>query len=423
MTPDRNLRVLVIANEVPVPTNSGGRVDVWRRAKHLKDAGAELALLSWRDGPREGPMTAAEQRTLEQVFATAHVSTIARTVKEVAGRLALLPRFPSHVASRWLTTDKTRAQAWARSFAPDLILLDGLYGVAMARHLSKVLGLPWVMRSHNIEHRYMHDQRKRASGWTSRLGLTLACAGLERTERAALRDARHVFDISSDDAAWWRTEGVQRVSVLPPMVDEAFARAIAHASGGPPRWDVLYFGNLNTPNNVDAVEWFVTSVLPRLQAPQLRVAFAGSHPSPFVQTLLSKHSQVELIANPESMAELVGQARVLINPVRSGSGVNLKSVEMLFSRAHLVSTSTGIAGMPSSAKACFTVADTAEGFAQAVDTCVARAPLDDDQCRVREQAAAAFSARALSTQWLDDLWRVVAAEAGTAASASGRSLP
>jgi len=41
--------------------------------------------------------------------------------------------------------------------------------VAAVRWLSAQLGVPWVYRSHNIEHLYMRYQFECATGWGARL--------------------------------------------------------------------------------------------------------------------------------------------------------------------------------------------------------------------------------------------------------------
>jgi len=94
------------------------------------------------------------------------------------------------------------------------------------------------------------------------------------------------------------------------------------------------------------------------------------------------------------MAEVVGQARVLVNPMLAGSGVNLKSVEMLFSDAGLVSTTVGVAGLSDSAKRCFAIADSAEGFASAVLAALGAVPDLSERIGVRSSFSPALLTQA-----------------------------
>ena len=96
------------------------------------------------------------------------------------------------------------------------------------------------------------------------------------------------------------------------------------------------------------------------------MVLAGSRPTEAVRRLTAGDARVTLLADPASVAAIAGAARVLVNPVQAGSGVNLKSVEMLFSHAHLVSTPAGVQGLSADAVACFDVHADAAAFAAAV---------------------------------------------------------
>lgn len=361
------MKLLVVPIETPLPANSGGRIDVTRRLRALRDAGHETALLTWHNVACDGEPPATLHDQLGRLCQTYHLARIERAMGESVRRLAHLWRLPSYAAARWATLDKPTVLRWARAFAPDVVVLDGLYGVAAARWLARELGVPWVYRAHNIEHHYMRDQRDCATSWTARMRLNANLLGLRRAEEAAVRDAACTFDISLADAEHWRRQGHRAVHWLPTVVDADFADAMQAASTQAPLWDLVYFGNLNTPNNVQAVQWLLTQVLPRLQAPGLRIAVAGSRPSDAVQRAVAADARVTLIADPPSIPAIAGAARVLVNPVQAGSGVNLKSVEMLFGAARLVSTSVGVQGLPAAAAACFSVHDAAAAFAQAID--------------------------------------------------------
>jgi len=401
-----SVRVLVVPNEVPWPANSGGRVDVARRLGLLKSLGVQTALLSWFDEPREGPPAGHAYTALHAHCEAVHLSPIRRSGAELCRRLAWLGRLPSHAAARWVTLDHPAALRFAQAFAPDVLLLDGLYGAPVVRWLSAQLGVPWVYRAHNVEHLYMRRQRQQASSWRARWGITANLIGLRRLEQAVLRDARKVLDISPTDAVYWQQHGLGHVQWLPAMVDAAFASALARRAAQPPDWDVMYFGNLHTPNNVAGLRWLIADVLPLLGARPLRIALAGSRPSEPVRALAAQDGRISLLADPPDMATLAGSARVLVNPVLAGSGVNLKSIEMLFSDAHLVSTTAGVQGLSTEAAACFQVARDAPAFARALLQALDGPPPDAAQRALRAAARSMHEAHALGESLLSDLFEV-----------------
>lgn len=361
------MRLLCIASDIPLPANSGGRVDVWRRLQALKAGGVELALLCWYDVGRSQPPSDELLGLLGPVCDQVKVQPIRRSPGEVFARLLNLWRMPSHAAARWVTTNRGALVTWAQAFEPDAILLDGLYGGVVALWLGHRLGVPVLYRSHNVEHLYMHEQYVKERHLPRRLGLLANRVGLARFERRIVRAARRVFDISLDDQRFWQAQGHKHVEWLPPLVDEDFVRGLTGSPASDESMDILYFGNLNTPNNVDGVLWLLDEVVGRLREarPGLRIGVAGSRP---VERIVEAAGRlgIKLIANPENMTPLLKSARVLVNPVFAGSGVNIKTVEMLFSPAQLVSTTKGLAGLPPDVTRHFRRADSPEAFVGAV---------------------------------------------------------
>lgn len=406
------MRVLVIPIDVPLPARSGGRIDVWRRLQALNAAGATLGLLCWFDA-RDGRPDADTMSQLHAVVSSSHMMPVTRSLSEVVRRLLNLWRWPSHVASRWVTTPKQETLAWAKAFAPDVILLDGLYGAAVARWLSKELRVPLVYRSHNIEHLYMKRLHGIERSWKRRLGLLANLVGLERIEKAVVRQARTSLDISLDDLAWWQRAGMVHAQWLPTSVDDDYAARLAAPVDKD--LDILYFGNLHTPNNVDAVRWLLEDVAPRLKDSTVRLALAGSKPSAEVLALLQARPNVTLIDSPVDMAAVIRRAKVLVNPVRFGSGVNLKSVEMLFSTSSLVSSTVGVQGLPDDVKQCFVVTDDAATFASAIDDALASPP---PELETRQKAQTPFTGH---RAW-DLLEQVTREEASSVSRQGSRSI-
>jgi glycosyltransferase involved in cell wall biosynthesis len=364
------LKILSIPIDMPYPAFTGGRIDVWRRLCNLREDGAEIALLTWFDAERDQSPAPEVRKSISAVVSAMQLGVVSRSPLNLLRRLLYTGRVPSHAASRWLSIDKAAVLKWAQRFGPDVVLLDGLYGAQVAIWLAKALGVPLVYRAHNIEHIYMAKQLQLAQGWKSRLGLRANLVGLQRFERMVIDQAAGVLDISLDDMAWWQAKGVKNTEWLPTTVDRSFAAQLGHSVVKD--IDILYFGNLNTPNNVDAVTGLLADVLPRLKHPGARVCLAGSRPNDAVRALVAKTPGATLIDSPADMAAVINRAKVLVNPVREGSGVNLKSVEMIFSDSALVSTTMGIQGLPADAKACFAVADGAEQIAVALDEALSR---------------------------------------------------
>lgn len=362
------MKLTFIFNEMPYPANHGGRVDVWRRIKALHRAGVKLQFVAWK-GDRPGSQPTAEHLAeLGKYVEEVHLYTIGSDWSSRLARLLRLATLSSHVASRVLPGAQYRALlARVKAFQPDAIWLDAIYGGVVATRLGRDMNLPCYVRSHNIEHQYMARQASLAKSLRDKLAWGLAVFHLEEFETRLLGSCRRFFDCSYDDLQYWQSRGLGNGSYLPQTVEPEtdFAGSVQPPLK-PDSFDVVFMGNLHSPNNVEGLLWLFDRVMPVLVAarPDIRVLIAGSNPKEVVKDRCNRYgANITLLPNPENSADVYRAGKVLINPVLSGSGVMVKSIEMLFFDAALVSTQQGTYGVPPEAKACFAVSDQPEKFA------------------------------------------------------------
>lgn len=359
MPPDERHRLLVVAPEMPWPANHGARVDMWHRYLGLRRQGWALVLICWA-------------RTQEPVPAELHdvfdVVVPVQVLKPL-GRLAEMVRRPSQAAARQVRGSRFDAiLAAARQFGPAAIVCESVHGFDLARRLGAAFAVPVLVRSHNVEFRYMATQFRLARTLRQKAQIAAARLHLRRFEVSALRSAAAVLDISQEDAASWREHGVRSVHWVPPVFPDLEEQADAGPGWADRHFDVGYLGNLWAPNNVAALRWFLDDVLPRMrqQRNDLSVLIAGGGAAPEFADKIAKTSNVTLIENPGDAVALRQQARVLVNPIREGGGLNTKSIEMLFCASPLVVTPFALAGMPAGIAADYEVAETAQDFADRV---------------------------------------------------------
>ena len=350
---------------MPYPPNRGGRADIWRRILAFRALGHEVLLVNVQeDAANRGP-TPQELAFVDGVVTSRFSFGIRRgwliTVRQLANAWAV----PWHAATRVPTGEAATAlDAEIARFKPDFLWLDGPWFGVVGCRIAKRLGVPILYRSHNIEHHYIRSQARVAVRLRDRIAWTLATIGLQRFESGILQQAARVFDISVDDLEYWKARGIAQLHWLPPLPELAFSGPQEPAIPG----DIVFVGNLGTPNNVRGVAWLVSEVMPKVRAqlPAAGCRIVGSNPTPFLRQLLQANPQVELCANVASAPPYLFGARVLVNPVMTGSGVQVKMLDMLMTDAPIVTCTQGTRGLPADLRAQFRVADDARAFAAAI---------------------------------------------------------
>ena len=277
-------------------------------------------------------------------------------------------RTPFPAAALHLHTDYSRLRTAVEEFGPSLLWLESYTPALPATALAEALNLPLYYRSHNIEHRYLAAmiQAGGDAPLKTRLLQLLTHRTLEKFERTLLQRVRRVYDISPEDAAFWRQEFPGRdIRWLPPFAPENLPE-----SSPEKRYDFLFVGNLFTPNNRQALRWLIREIMPRIRKrlPGARLTVAGSSPGRDFSAELSRFSWLRLLADFDSPDRLFAQSRVVLNPILRGSGVNLKSVDALASGTPWVGTPQAMRGLPESLKRLLPPAGDARTFAdRAID--------------------------------------------------------
>lgn len=360
------MKITLVCHEIPYPPIHGGRIDMWRRIKAFAAQGVELQIIAWWFNTEP---TAAEIVQLHKYANKVNLIEIERTWLARIGRISALGRYPLEVTARIVKGQNlTALQAEVETFAPDLIFLDGIHGGVIADTLHQRLNVPIFTRSHNIEHLYYQRILKSTVGTKQKLKRYLSVMHLERYEKDLLKKSALFYDISTDDLRFWQSKGFTNGRLLSPLIEPMLDRQNELLSDRPVEvnqtYDLVFLGNLSLENNVAGVVWFITEVLPiiREQLPEVTVLIAGLNPVDKVIQICENSPGVSLLSNPVFASAIYQSGRVLINPVLTGSGVKIKSIEMLSFEKPIISTFEGISGLPAAVKPYFKVADDPRSF-------------------------------------------------------------
>lgn len=379
------MRILVCAAYVPYPPKGGGRADIWRRIEAFTRLGHSVMLLHQYDTAGSLVPGPADFEAMDEILAARFSYRVKRSAFRTLRQLLGMPWRPWHAAKAVPSgDDREAADSAIDRFSPDLVWLDGPWPGEIARRTAARLRIPLVYRSHNVEHVYLRRQAAASPSPRNRVAWWLAAAGAKRYQLKLMGAADLVADISLDDLAYWREQGVASLCWLPPLPELAL-------TGRPEETipsDLLFLGGLSLPNNVTGLLWLIDEVLPIVHRtrPGLTLTVVGSSPRGELSARLEAHPAVRTHFDVPSVHPYLFGASVLANPVSIGSGVQLKMLDMLMTDAPIVTRGQGVRGLPADFAAICEVADTAEAFAAAILDGLAR-PGTDASARnaVRQQ--------------------------------------
>lgn len=143
---------------------------------------------------------------------------------------------------------------------------------------------------------------------------------------------------------------------------------------------LLFVAGFRHPPNVDAAQWLVNEVLPRVRGrlPNVHILIVGSFPPPEVLALASEEVTVTGYVSDPLLYRLYRSSSIVVAPLRFGGGVKGKVLEGLRFGIPVVTTQAGAQGMVGAAD-YLEVADTPAEFAAGILKLVA----DPALCRRR----------------------------------------
>ncbi|MEJ5297382.1 MAG: glycosyltransferase family 4 protein [Armatimonadota bacterium] len=220
-----------------------------------------------------------------------------------------------------------------------------------------------VLLEHDIEYVRRRREAEQVNG-AARARLMRIARQTEKLERRVLASVDCVLTVTPTDAQEAEQCGARRVLVLPTGVDTEQWNPPDEEPEDPV---ILFVGAFSHRPNVDAVQWFASSVFPRIRerhpAAVFRVVGSGAPPE---VTALSNLPGVEVVGRVPEVVPYYTSSRVVVAPLRIGSGIKGKIVEAMAFGRPVVTTSIGAEGMDLTPGVNVFVQDSAEGFAEAV---------------------------------------------------------
>ncbi|MBS1872004.1 MAG: glycosyltransferase [Acidobacteria bacterium] len=355
--PGPRMRVLFVTPYGIYPPVHGGGVFMYQTVRELARI-AEVHLIAMLDWPRE----LEPHRYVDQFVSSADY--IIRT--ESAPRQKKLGSAVPHAVAEFHNADLEwliHRQIYHHGI--DVVQLE--YTV-MAQYAAGFHQIPSIVFEHDV---YFQSIARGLP--TTRKALTRLQARWEylralRYEVRELPKADRIQVCSRENREYLESF----VPELRGRIDDGFRAGVDTASyefvdSGREPDTMLFLGSFRHLPNQEALEWFISGVLPaiREKRPAARLVVIGSDPPPR-HSLPRNAEGVELVGFVEDVRQALARYAVFICPILSGSGVRVKLLEAFASGIPVVSTRIGAEGLAWNDGEICGLADDHAGFAERV---------------------------------------------------------
>ncbi len=375
--------VLVVSPYPVYPPISGGSVRIWNLLRH---AGVEFDLhLAVFSTTRDD---AGQRQALERFCRSVHF--LRREEAPPPDPASLLPRGAEYFA---FARARRRLRDLAESCGAEIVQLEH---TELGQFTRLFPGKRVVLTELDLS--FVTASRRRELGFDRRFaadrelwGDEYALRRLMRYEIGSAESADQVHVMSELDAATlgrYLHDGRRRIRVVDNGVDcEKFKPLAAGPTTAP---IVLFVGSFGHTPNRDAIGWLFSEIWPRIRAerPDARLQVVGAHAPPEILAADGRDG-IEVVGTVPDTAAYYRDARVLLAPVRAGSGTRLKILEAFASGVPVVTTRLGAEGIAAQDGEHLLTAESAPELAAA--TC--RVLADDFLARRLGESARALAER------------------------------
>lgn len=204
--------------------------------------------------------------------------------------------------------------------------------------------VPIIIETHDVQAHLLRE-RGEINPWTHRLD---DLDKLLQSEVSLLDRAPVLIHCSMDDLDFFKTRLPHKRHVLAlPTIDESFVSKVKSTSPGQERIDLLFIGQSTDPN-LAAMKWLFEEVWPLIADRGYRLSIVGK-----VEMLVRTHLPeiyreygAHFLGPVRDLAPYYADARCIVAPMVSGTGISIKTVEALALGKPFVGTSKAYRGMP-----------------------------------------------------------------------------
>lgn len=332
------MRILWILPYSPWPTTSGGKTRQYHLLRSLAARGHRITVLLHSKQP-----VSAEDRQALEPFLERLVVLPRRPLRSLSTLLAaLFAPYPLLASVNGLSAELQRTATELLREPWDVVQVEHSYSFQPYERPLRDAGQPFVLTEHNVESSLGAATYDRLPGWALPF-VRYDQWRYRRWERRVMSQAAAVVAVTEKDA---RQLGAMLGRPVPVVVNGVDCEHFAAARPTPEAQRVLFLGNYEYAPNVDAVEWMLDEILPRVWAhcPEARMSVCGyALPAEWAQRW--SDPRIEWQGFVPDLLQLQSSSSVFLAALRHGGGSKLKVLEALAAGLPLASTAQGVSGL------------------------------------------------------------------------------
>jgi len=390
------MKILVIGSRIPYPLHDGGAIATYNMLKGLSDAGVEVHYYSINTKKHfvENAIISNQFSFLKKIK-TFYLDT----------DIKLLPALTSFFSGSSYNLDRfynsdfeTELINYIQSQTFDIIHFEGLYVAKYAFNISQNSNAPLILRQHNIEYKIWGTLASNTKAIHKKILFKYFAKQIKQFETRAFDLFNGIATIAkTDESVISQNHYLNILTTIP-------AGIINNANPNESKVNskfVYHIGSMEWIPNQQAMLWFAENVWKLVinKIPDAHFYMAGKNMPKEFSKLQTENFHI--VGQVEDLKAFTADKSILVVPLMSGSGIRIKTIEGMFAKKAIVSTSIGAKGIDVIDKKHCYIADNAEAFANALIELIQNPELRDTVSENGYQLALSnYDNQSVAKQWL-----------------------
>ncbi|MES2779889.1 MAG: glycosyltransferase family 4 protein [Bacteroidota bacterium] len=353
------MRILQLINRVPWPLTDGGAIGYFNTIKGYHDAGCEVTVLALNTHKHYVEKLPYELTQL----ATWHTIDIDNRVKLIPALFNLLGSTSYHV-DRFISPEcEAKIKDILQQQTFDVVVFESLFMMPYVDVVTSNSRAFRVLRQYNVEHVIWQKLADSETTVVKKWYLQLLAKRLYAFEQSVLNKADSITVLSGDDARQLIEMGCTHPIHISPL---GITIPEKNTQLYPVAGSIFHLGSMDWQPNIEAMEWFVQKVWPRIEQeyPDATFFMAGKQMPAFLQNY--QDERLLVVGTVEDAVTFMLTKQIMVVPLFSGSGIRVKILEGMALGKAIVATSLGAQGIACDHGKNILIANTADEFYQCI---------------------------------------------------------
>lgn len=368
------MKLFWVTPECPYPPNTGGRVGIWKRIFHMSNKN-DIFLYSICDNELDYKY----EKYINKYCVETKLYKRCNKLKSLLTSIVL----PFPAVSRWNKWLQIDLEEDFDIIQPDLVIIDFPQMIGILPLNIRVSG-KIILNQHNIEFLTLRSLSNNTS-LIKGIVYFIVSKQMELYEKIVYKKTSiklYTFVSDKDKEYFEKRYGLTN-TLLVPVGAELYQRQEIKENCH----NLVFVAKMSYPANEVGALWLINKIFPLIKkkVSDAQLYLVGKEPQESLYDASKNNADIIITGVVDSLTEYYDRCNVVVVPIMTGGGVNVKLLEALGYGKYVVTTSKGIEGTKFKDSIHVKVADTVEDFA---NTCIELLlnPFSNRNIKMKEEA-------------------------------------